>query len=46
VNTEYDWQEMADEAAAARQIEHDQKQAGHVPEPVELPDDYFETEPF
>ncbi len=44
--TEYDWQEMADEAAAARQIEHDQQQAGHVPEPVELPDDYFETEPF
>lgn len=42
----YDWQQDADDAAASRQIEHDQQQSGYVPEPVELPADYFDTEPF
>lgn len=38
--------EMAEEAMASQQIEHDQQRAGYVPEPVELPADYWETEPF
>ncbi len=42
----YDWQQDADDAAASRQIEHDQQQAGYVPEVEPLPDDYFENLPF
>ena len=42
-----DWQESANDAEASKQIEHDQKQAGYVPEPLEpLPADYFDTQPF
>ena len=39
-----DWQ---NDAEASKQIEHDQKQASYVPEPLEpLPADYFDTQPF
>ena len=43
----YEWQESANDAEASKQIEHDQKQAGYVPEPLEpLPADYFDKQPF
>ena len=40
----YAWQ---NDTEASKQIEHDQKQAGYVPEPLEpLPADSLNTKPF
>lgn len=43
----YDWQESEREAAADRQIEHDQEQSGYAPESIPaLPAGYFDNQHF